>query len=159
MRDLRRASALLLASASLLAACSEEELPAQGEQLELDYPLKDSSGLKERSRLVLRDAAEWQAAWQQIVEGSGRDAEAPAIDFTTSAVIVVSMGRAPSAGYSIDVTKVTLDGVSATITVLETSPGRSCSAAAVITAPIDVFVVPRFWGEATFVERKTTINC
>lgn len=149
----------LSTSMAVAAAGCADELPSQGEQLELDSWLRDSGGLDERSRLVIRDQAAWEAAWQQISSTSGRAPAAPSIDFETSTVIVAAMGRSPSTGYRIEVTKVTLEGSGATVTVLETSPGRGCGAGDAITSPIDVFVVPRFEGKATFVEKKSSVKC
>ena len=42
-------------------------------------------------RAVARDAAAWQAVWEDLTGGSGRPAEAPAVDFEREMVLAAAM--------------------------------------------------------------------
>lgn len=139
------------------AGCSDEPVP-QG-RLELDPSVRASSGIEERSRVVIRDQEAWEAMWAQIIAGTGKTTSAPSIDFDIHVAIVAARGKSPSSGYAISISGVERLGETATITVHEVDPGDRCLELPAVVTPIDVYVAPRFTGEAIFIEQKTVDNC
>lgn len=139
------------------AGCSDDPVP-QG-RLELDPAVRTSSGIEERTRVVIRDQKAWEAMWTQIVAGTGKSTSAPSIDFDVNVAIVAARGRSPSSGYGISIAGVERLDETATITVYEVDPGDSCIELPAFVTPIDVYVAPRFTGEAIFLEQKTVDNC
>jgi hypothetical protein len=116
-----------------------------------------NSGLGTRERLVVRDAAAWQALWARIARGSSPPV--PAVDFSTEMVIVASMGSKPTGGYTIAIERVSESGGTVFVQVLETSPGRGCGTTQAITSPTAGVVVPLRSGSVRFSERKAVREC
>lgn len=58
-------------------------------------------------RAVVRDAAAWQSVWDDLTGGSGRDPEAPAVDFEREMVLAAAMPMQAC------VSRVTIRGVAA----------------------------------------------
>jgi len=156
-----RSSLMLLCLFSLSAVgsmgCAEEEDSSAPEGLLTEaLRLRFNSGMDERARLVIRDEPAWKEAWARISNHGDRPAK---IDFERHVVIVVAMGTQPTSGYAIGLESVEVSGATAAISVLEVSPDAGCGVLQETTAPLSVFVAPRFDGEATFVERTKKLSC
>ena len=122
-------------------------------------PMRFHSGLTARQRVVVRDVATWTSMWPQIVGPVTLVPPVPAIDFSRDAVIVTAMGTQSTGGYAIRVDDAATLGDDAWISVVEQSPDAPCGVLTVLTAPSAVVVVPRFDGDATFVEHTEVVNC
>jgi hypothetical protein len=163
-------SALLVGATAVSIGCVDRALgdlpdttenarPASVQPLAAGEPMRFHSGLTTRQRLVIRDAATWANVWHQIA-GTIQPAPAvPVIDFATGLVIVAAMGTKSSGGYSIEVDDVHTIAGGASISVTEQSPGSGCAVTQAFTAPVAVVVVPRFSGQATFVEHSSLHAC
>jgi hypothetical protein len=116
------------------------------------------SDITTRQRLVVRDNATWVTVWSQI-ESRIPPGRVPTIDFASSVVIVAAMGREPTTSYLINVDDVRTLREDAWISVTEQSPGPECTVGDVFTAPVAVVVVPRFAGQATFLEHTSQGTC
>lgn len=116
-------------------------------------------GMATRQRLVVRDGATWAALWQQLASNHRPIPAVPAVDFAGNVVIVAAMGTRSSGGYSIDIDDVRMGGGDARISVTERSPGDGCMVTMALTAPVAAVVVPRFLGQATFLERTEQRAC
>ena len=66
----------------------------------------------------------------------------PDVDFSKSNIVALFMGQKRTGGYSISIRKVTIEGDTATVQVLETSPEGNM-ASMVITAPYCIAVIPK----------------
>jgi PrcB C-terminal len=170
MRRLATLSACpsLVLAGSLLAGCSMDTTiePRNYETrdisivatLEAARPMRYSSGMVERERLVLRDEEAWAATWQKLA-ARYPSSQVPVIDFAEHAVVVVSMGRRSSGGYQIVIDDAEVTASRVTIFVTERSPGAGCITTQAITEPTFVALLPRFEVEATFVEKTVVHNC
>ncbi|GJG86679.1 hypothetical protein tb265_18600 [Gemmatimonadetes bacterium T265] len=107
---------------------------------------------------VLRDRAAWEAAWAQLNNGMVAP-PLPAVDFTTSSVVLVAIGPRSSGGYDVRVTNVRRDGPDTVVDYTVTEPGPGCMTAAVMTAPVDVVRVPRPDGVVRFARRTVRRPC
>lgn len=113
----------------------------------------------ERARVVIRDAAEWERYGGRIVAQAAADPPAPTVDFARQFVVAASMGQRSSGGYTIDVTAVYQRGGTVHVVVKSVSPGRTCGAAMVMTAPVVAVAIDRVDGEVRFVETSETTDC
>jgi hypothetical protein len=157
-------SALLVGATAVSIGCSSgassgPEMPVDTQPLAEVQPFRFYSGMKTRQRLVVRDAATWANAWQQIAATMPPPPAAPAVDFSSDLLIVAAMGTMPTGGYSIDVDDVGVGGGNASISITEQSPGPTCVVTQSLTAPVVVVVVPKFAGQATFVEHTAQLAC
>jgi hypothetical protein len=154
--------ALLVGATAVSIGCSSgvsigPEMPVDTQPLAEVQPFRFYSGMKMRQRLVVRDAATWANAWQQITWSPLTTA--PVVDFASDLLIVAAMGTMPTGGYSIDVDDVGVGGGNASISITEQSPGPTCVVTQSLTAPVTVVVVPKFAGQATFAEHTAQLAC
>ncbi len=112
-----------------------------------------------RQRLVIRDGATWAKVWKQFADTHQPIAAIPVIDFAKSVVIVAAMGIQSSGGYTITVDDVRIIAGGARISITEKSPGKGCIVTMAMTEPASVVLVPRFAGEAVFVEHTSQYDC
>jgi hypothetical protein len=118
------------------------------------------SGIDDRLREVIRDGEAWNAFWSAAMENRQPTPETPAVDFESEMVIVASMGRRGTGGYSIAIEDVTRDSEGdLTVVVRETAPGSNCFLIQAFTAPVTAVKVPRGEGEVTFLERTERTEC
>jgi hypothetical protein len=109
-------------------------------------------------QLVLRTRADWAAAWKEL--SVGRASLAPSdMDFAREMVLVVTAGTRATAGWTLAVESVEMVGGALRVSVLETSPGRNCMTAQVLTHPAAAVVVPRFEGSVAFSTRSVAKDC
>jgi hypothetical protein len=117
------------------------------------------SGFDKPARLVVRDAATWQAIWTQIFRG-GSVPPLPAIDFSSEMVVVTALGSHSSGGYGILIEGASEAGANGVaIAVRSISPGPTCGVTAAFTQPVDVARMPRRDGPVSFIERNEVNNC
>jgi hypothetical protein len=83
------------------------------------------SGIKEPIRQVIRTAEEFGSFWAKHGSDSSPPStrESPAIDFSTSMVVLVYVGSKKSSGYSVHITGVQDSGSSIVISYKENEPG------------------------------------
>lgn len=113
----------------------------------------------EPARVVIRDATEWGRYWGRIVAQIAPTPPAPSVDFARQFVVAASMGQRSSGGYTIDVTAVYQRGGRVNVVVKSVSPGSSCGAAMVMTAPVVAVAIDRVNGEVRFIETSETTDC
>ena len=114
----------------------------------------DGSGIVQRRRTVVRDAAEWQALW---AAHAGPAAALPSVDFSTHRVAAAFAGERPSAGFSVEITAVRREGAGLAVAVDERSPGPGMLAAQIIVTPFHIVALPRYDGEVTFVDAAAQV--
>ena len=124
------------------------------------YSFAYSSGLDRPARVVVRDAATWQAIWDRIYLRQSPVPPLPAVDFSRDMIVVVALGAQPTGGYGILITgasEATANGVA--VIVDSSSPASSCVVTDALTQPVDIARMPLRDGEVSFVERSHTTNC
>lgn len=164
---LRRSLLAAIALGALASACdsvTEPRVPAgavalQMEQLPDDVAQYLYSGVNDRRRLFIKDAAAWTALWAEVTANLQPPPPVPAIDFDTEAVVVASMGTRPSGGYSIAIEGVYEADGKLYVEVREVSPGSNCITTAALTAPVHAVRVPTRTGPVVFVEHAETRSC
>ena len=117
------------------------------------------SGISAPERLVVRDAAAWDALWSRVVRDVGPAPAAPAVDFTRDEVIVAAMGARPSGGYAIAIAGVYEADGRRWVVVQSTSPGAGCGVTTALTAPLAAVRVARSALPTVFVERTGAPGC
>lgn len=157
-------AAVIAASAAACGAQSVTDIPPGATALRVQSFSSEvvqlfHTGLEERQRTVIRDAAAWAALWNEITAPYQPRPALPAVDFATEMVIVASMGTRPTGGYAI-----TIDGVydadgKLYVAVRETSPGAGCMLTQALTSPMTAVRVPRRAAGIIVVERVEVKNC
>ena len=135
------------------------ENPVGSEHPAADVRYSQYSGFAARRRLVVRDAATWDAVWSQFVGSVTPRPDAPTLDFSTQMVLVATMGTKMSGGYSIVIERASVNGNDMLALVRETSPGRTCAVTGALTAPATAVIVPAVSGNVSFREAASTRDC
>jgi hypothetical protein len=136
-----------------LVACAGGQTPHPDQRYSASY-----SGFDQPARLVVRDAAAWQAFWEQMYVGYLPQPPLPAVDFSNQMVIAAAMGKRSSGGFTISIENVS-PGAEVLVKVVSTSPGPCCGRTLAVTQPVDVVVVPRSDAPVRFEERAETRDC
>jgi hypothetical protein len=113
----------------------------------------------EAARLVIRDAASWQAYWAKTVSNMSPAPPAPTVDFTRQMVLAAAMGQQRSGGFVIVIDSVYASGGTTYAVVRSVSPGSNCVVPGVLTAPVVAVRIDRAEGPVRFVKRAETRDC
>lgn len=90
----------------------------------------NGSLIDEPREVVIRSASEWQALWKQH-----SPQPMPRVDFNGAVVVGVFLGTRPTAGYSVQLEAVRLEGAKAVVEYREHEPGQNDVVAQILTAP------------------------
>jgi len=165
-RTARTITGLLIAVA-IGAGCSSAtnpQVPEGAMALEIrEFPAAITpylyTGIAERQRLAIDDAAEWRAFWNRVTSTTVPQPPVPEIDFASEIVIIAAMGTRPSGGYAIHIDDVSEADGRVFVKVREVSPGTNCIVTMALTAPVVAVRIPRRAGAVTFVEQTEVRNC
>ena len=146
-----------------LVACKESPLTLPGTPVAVtiigtagqDHLLRDNPNFTARERIVVSSQAQWEEVWARFDSGK----EIPAVDFTTSTVIVASMGVRNTGGFGISVEGASRQGENVYAKILERSPGRGCFTTQAITFPVTVTVIATQTTAVEFIEATETRRC
>ena len=133
---------------------SLEELDSGSVLLHLGY-----SGFDEPARLVVRDAAQWEALWATAFARQTTAHPLPAVDFESDMILVAALGARPSGGYDIAIEGLTPEMDGAVALVTSTAPGAECYTTAAITEPVVMLRVAAVSGPIRFQEETETHAC
>ena len=122
-------------------------------------PFADTSGIKDKLRLVITDSDAWRNIWKVINETKLQLPILPEIDFSREMVVVVGLGQKPSGGYSILVDRAYEANNQLDVNVVSRSPGRSCLVPTVLTQVVDVVRLPRIEHSVVFHETEIVHEC
>ena len=117
------------------------------------------SGVTDRRRLVVRDAARWAELWNELTALQQPRPPIPTIDFSRETIIFASMGLRGTGGYSIQIPRVQEAGGALYASVREVRPGPACIVTQAETAPVVAVRVRQHSGEVLFVEESETRSC
>jgi hypothetical protein len=123
------------------------------------YSFTYVSGFDQPARLVVRDAATWQAVWNQVFLRELPVPPLPAIDFSREMIVVAALGSRSTGGYSVllDGAAEAADGTA--IAVNSISPGARCVVTTAFSQPVDIARLPLRQGAVSFVERSHVDDC
>jgi protease stability complex PrcB-like protein len=175
--SIRLSARMCVASLVLVAACDSSDtitptarppiplgataIGLGSEQAEFESamaPFRYFSGLTAKSRVVVRDAAEWNAMWTSLSSNVEPRPPVPSVDFARQMVIFASMGTRNSGGYSIGIDGVYDASGDLWVSIRETSPS-GCAVFAALTAPTTAVVIPRRNGNVNFSELAAVHRC
>jgi protease stability complex PrcB-like protein len=92
------------------------------------------------SRLAsARSVAEWSKLWNLHAGERTR----PAVDFSKEVVVGVFLGTRPTAGFSMEIVGVRVEGAALVVSYKETRPAPDSVAAQVLTSPFHIVAVPK----------------
>jgi len=113
-----------------------------------------TSTVPERVNYLITSASQLGELWK-MTDATGMP---PAVNFNTHAVIAVFAGQQPTAGYSIEVSKVE-DATVRMVTITFTKPGDGCILAQTVTAPYELISVPVGTLPLTHEDISTAVDC
>jgi hypothetical protein len=108
------------------------------------------SGIQVARQEVIRDSRRWEETWNEHRGKSS--APCPPVDFSKEVVIVATMGRQNTGGYSIRVVRAEATADKLRIQISRTTPKAGARAIQVLTAPYDFVAVPRVELPVEFVD-------
>lgn len=109
----------------------------------------DASRIVEARREVARTAEQWRALW---LAHAGPGTEPPPVDFASRMVAAVFQGQRPSAGFDTSIVGARVEGGVLAVQVVEHLPLAPRVAANVLVSPFHIVSMPRFEGDARFVD-------
>lgn len=118
-----------------------------------------SSGLQQEAQVVLRSAADWANLWARVTSDTDPTIEPPTVDFGQRMVLVVALGRRPTAGFDVAIISVYEDRDRLYVVYRETAPGPGCAPAQSITAPISIVSIAARAKAVSFTKRTATLTC
>jgi hypothetical protein len=156
-----------IAIVTLSAGCGRSEItPPSGRSVPMirlraePYAFTFNSGLDKPARIVVRDAATWQALWSQIYLRYSPLPSLPAVDFSAEMIVIAALGSHSTGGYDILLAGASESAGSGTVfTVSSVFPGPRCITTQAFTQPVDIARVPLRSGDVSFVEQKHVTNC
>jgi len=119
--------------AVLLAAILQASVPMH--QIERGL----NSDIDARRQVAVRTAGEWATLWAQ----HAGERPKPAVDFSRDMVVAVFMGSRPTAGFTVEITGVRVEGAALVVSYKETRPSPDSVAAQILTSPFHLVAVPR----------------
>ena len=123
------------------------------------YSFAYFSGMDDSTRLVVRDADQWQQAWNAIGRGSSPAEPLPPVNFAQEMVIVAALGSRSSGGFSIYVDSAYQHVDHVEVVVRKVSPGAGCLTIAAFTQPVDIARLPATTLPVRFRERGIVHSC
>jgi hypothetical protein len=130
--------------------------PAAQQVTQLKALLAVEHGLREESRRLITDEAEWTKAWSGLpAQSSAR----PQIDFRRNSLLFVSLGERPSTGYEIAAIATGIGDPELSLLATEVKPGKTCITAKHNTHPTSIFIVPAVTDDAQIVSGHDTKEC
>lgn len=107
-----------------------------------------------RVNYFITSAAELEELWK-IVDVADSP---PKINFDKEAVIAVFAGQQPTAGYSVQVSKI-VDSGARLVSITLTAPAANCLVGQALTAPYEVITVPATSLPLVHEDVQTTVGC
>ena len=130
----------------VLGACHSthaSNTPAKGELAFQTLRRGYQSGARTPQCSVITSADAWSAWWKMHASLSLPTPELPAVDFAQSSVLVLSLGNRPSAGYGVEILRVTEKDATLVVEAKETAPAKDMLHPQIVTQPYHIVMLPR----------------
>jgi len=101
------------------------------------------SGVAEPGLRVARNADEWRELWSLHGRVAVQPPAAPELDLERDMAILVSDGQKPSAGWSLEVTNLTIENGELIVHARLSAPPADTMQAQVVTAPCEIIATTR----------------
>jgi hypothetical protein len=108
------------------------------------------SQIEEPRTAVARTAAEWSKLWSE----HGGMGKRPEVDFARSTVIAVFAGTRPTAGHSVEITRIEKDGDELVVTYRERAPAAGDMVAQMLTSPFHIVSTEAYQGPVRFTRTR-----
>jgi len=146
---------LLLAGCLPRADTGCPTCPGEGPptRLELDFDTVaqgTSSGVRDARQVLVRDGGTWAALWRQHAADVDPQPPLPEADFSREMIVAFFLGERPTAGYSVEIRRITLRPDRLVVRVAVTQPGSDDPVAQVLTQPFHMVKVQRAEVSAEF---------
>lgn len=105
---------------------------------------------------IISEAPDFKDTFQSLHATELPRPKPPEVDFATSAVLVISLGQQPSAGYQVDVEQIQRQGEVLNVRLRLSKPSSTSVQATVMTSPYIVIQVPKQpdWKTAKFFDQE-----
>jgi hypothetical protein len=119
----------------------------------------NSGGMRDSTRLVIRDAATLTTTWKQVTALQGNPSPMPTVDFTRDMVVVVAGGRmSPADEIHVDSAGVrresTVGGKQQNILAILFTVTQGCRQFNRDAYPVEIVRLPRYAGEVRFIGKR-----
>jgi hypothetical protein len=111
-------------------------------------------GITDAQTCAITDAKEWAQLWRRMHQDREPMPDLPSVDFSRQMVLAAFMGRKPTGGYTIQITRVVAENGTITVTVRETAPSPNTPVIQALTHPFHIVVVPKVNGTVRFVREQ-----
>jgi hypothetical protein len=122
-----------------------------------------SSGIRDSTRLVIRDADSFNAYWQRATSSQPTPPPVPAIDFSKEMIVLVAAGRMnPQPEFRVDDVRVGREqtgGEAVDVLTIVVETVQSCSRIRVDAYPISIMRVSKFDGPVRWEDRLVQPVC
>lgn len=134
-------------------------IPADKEEIKFETVSKQQvSDHSQKQNYVINSSQEWEQLWDKITSPTAQAFPTP-LDFEKETVVAVFQGLRSSAGYAIEVTRIVRVSNTIEVFVTQTSPGKSCLTAQVITTPYHLVKIEKFTGDIKFITQENIHEC
>ena len=101
----------------------------------------------------------WNAAWNAAFSRFSDQPKPAKIDFENQLILLVTMGEKNSGGYSIKIDSIVENEKTIVVTILETSPGKSCITTSMMTYPYQMVELKNSTKEVIFKTIEKFYDC
>ena len=141
-----------------LAACHSTPASNLGADASGSVPFQTlrrgyQSGAHAEQCNVISDAESWAAWWKMHASLSLPAPELPPVDFEKNSVLVLSLGNRPSAGYGVEIVRVSEQKGMLAVEAVETPPAKDMLHPQIVTQPYHIVMLPHTKLKATLVVR------
>jgi hypothetical protein len=122
----------------------------------LDRGVTATGPFASQSFRIISEAPVFTEAFQSLHAAEVPRPTSPEVDFAQSAVLILSLGQQPSAGYQIDVEQIKQQGEVLNVQLRLSKPSSTSVQATVVTSPFIVIQVPKqpSWHTAKFFDQE-----
>ncbi len=131
---------LVVLTCALVSACRSQQGSDAPWRSLARSPL---SGVVDAGAHLARDPAEWSTLWSRHSRAGVQPPAAPALDLERDMAILVSDGEKPTAGWSLEVTALTIERGELVVHARVVAPPADMLQAQVVTAPCEIIATTR----------------
>jgi hypothetical protein len=117
------------------------------------------SSITDKREVVVKNNDDYQKLMDELYSNLDQRPTIPEVDFNKNYVAAVFMGTRNTGGYSINVDKVIRRTNDLTVSVYETSPGKSCVVTESITYPYEIAKIPKIDKPVKFIRKQKVKEC
>jgi len=100
------------------------------------------SSLLSSRQLLVEDRSTWETLWAETWGGANKAPPLPQLDFVTSSVVVVGVGRRAGPGYSVTIDSIVSFTGGAVAFATDSQPGTHCNPLAGTSSPVHMAHMP-----------------